>query len=144
MNKRIAITLTVLFTMCSTFIIAQTVTGVWKTIDDKTGNPVSYVTLYKEDGVLYGKVIKLLPDATVTHCKECEGDKKGDPIVGMTILWGMKPYKDYWSYGTILDPKSGNEYKCSIWLKSDDTLKVRGYIGISWIGRTQEWYRVKE
>ena len=44
--------------------------------------------------------------------------------------------------GSILDPASGSEYNCKIELVSDDKLKVRGYIGMPLLGRTQYWYRV--
>lgn len=134
----------IIFFMSIYYSMGQSVSGLWKTIDDKTGNPVSHVKIKEKDGEFQGTIIKLLPAATVTNCNECEGDRKGKPLVGMKILWDMEPYKDYWSNGTILDPKTGNKYKCSIWLESEDVLKVRGYIGISLFGRTQKWYRVKE
>ena len=117
--------------------------GIWQTIDDETGEPKSHVEVYLKNGLYYGKVVKLLPAATTDKCINCPGDKKDKPLIGLDILWDMKPYKDYWSYGRIVDPKDGDVYKCSIWLEGDDTLKVRGYIGVSMIGRTQTWQRVK-
>ncbi len=133
-----------IFLLFSLVSNAQAILGTWKTIDDKSGNPVSYVKITEQDGKFYGIIVKLLPAATVTHCNECEGEAKGAPIEGLQILWDLQPYKDYWSYGTIMDPKNGNKYKCSVWMEGDDVLKVRGYIGISLLGRTQKWYRVKE
>lgn len=117
--------------------------GVWKTIDDKTGEPKSWVEIYEKNGALYGKVVKLLPAATTDKCNNCPGDKKDKPLIGLDILWDLKPYKDYWSYGKIVDPKDGKVYKASIWMDGNDKLKVRGYIGISLIGRTQTWHRVR-
>ena len=76
-------------------------------------------------------------------CDQCPGDKKDKPVIGLEIMWDLKPYKDYWSYGEILDPENGKTYKCSIWLEDNDLLKVRGYIGFSALGRTQTWHRVK-
>lgn len=117
--------------------------GVWETIDDETGEPKSHVEIYQKGDLFYGKVVELLPAATTNICNDCPGDKKDKPLVGLEILWDMKPYKDYWSYGRIVDPKDGDVYKCSFWLEDSKTLKVRGYIGVSLIGRNQTWHRVK-
>ncbi len=116
--------------------------GTWKTIDDKTGEPKSHVQIYEKDGKFYGKIVKLLPAATTDICNDCPGDKKDKPLIGLDILWDLKPYKDYWSYGHIVDPANGKVYKASIWLEGANELKVRGYIGFSIIGRTQTWYKV--
>jgi uncharacterized protein (DUF2147 family) len=113
--------------------------GVWKTIDDESGEAKSLVKIYERDGKLYGKVQKLFknPDAT---CDACEGDDYGKPIVGMTILWGLEQDDDEWSGGKIFDPKKGKTYKCTLWLDDGD-LKVRGYVGP--FHRTQTWHRVE-
>ncbi len=120
------------------------VIGTWKTIDDKTGEAKSHVKIYEKDGKLFGKITKLLSAEPDRKCDACDGDKKDQPIMGMIIIEDMKPYQDYWRKGNILDPESGNEYGCTIWLEDGkkDELKVRG---IHWTGlyRTQTWYRVK-
>jgi uncharacterized protein (DUF2147 family) len=121
----------------------QGLLGVWKTIDDKTGEPKSHVEIYKKGNKYFGKVVKLLPTATTKICNDCPGDKKGKSLIDLDILWDMKDYKDYWSYGKIVDPADGKVYKCNISLEGNDMLKVRGYIGFSLLGRTQTWYRVK-
>jgi uncharacterized protein (DUF2147 family) len=122
---------------------AQSPIGIWKTIDDETGEEKSYVEIYEEGGKLYGKIVKLLQVAEDTTCDECPGDKKDQPLMGMQVVWDLEPYKDYWSYGRIMDPNNGKTYKCSIWLKEDDQLEVRGYMGVSALGRTQSWYRIR-
>lgn len=118
--------------------------GVWKTIDDETGDAKSHVEIYENNGKYYGKVVKLLKAATATVCNECPGNKKGKPIEGMVIIDNLEPYKYYWANGEILDPKTGKIYGCSAWYENDDydTLYVRGK---HWTGlfRTQTWYRVK-
>jgi uncharacterized protein (DUF2147 family) len=73
----------------------------------------------------------------------CEGEDKNKSIQGLLIIKGLTKEDDEYSNGKILDPKNGKLYKCSISLESKDKLKVRGYIGISLIGRTQYWYRAK-
>ncbi len=117
--------------------------GIWKTIDDETGEAKSHLEIYEQNGKLHGKIIKLLTNSENTICEKCSGDKKDQPLIGLEILWGMKPYKDYWSYGKIMDPENGKTYKCSIWLESEKLLRVRGYIGISALGRNQNWHRVR-
>lgn len=135
--------LTILFLSSFALLHGQSIEGVWQTIDDESGQPKSHIRIGATNGVYSGTVIELLPAATTSVCDNCPGDKKGKPIEGMTVLEGLKPYKDYFSYGTILDPANGKSYKCSVWLKDENTLEVRGYIGISLIGRTQQWHRVK-
>jgi len=61
----------------------------------------------------------------------------------MDILFGLKKDGDEWNGGKILDPKSGKIYKCYITLKDENTLKLRGYIGFSLLGRTEYWQRAK-
>jgi uncharacterized protein (DUF2147 family) len=122
---------------------AQSPIGTWKTIDDESGEAKSHVEIYEKDGKLYGKVVKLLPKATTDVCLDCPGDLNGKSLLEMDILWDLEKYKDYWSYGQIIDPAKGKTYKLSIWLEDADTLKLRGYIGISALGRNQVWYRVK-
>lgn len=135
--------LSFLIAFISTTLIAQSPVGVWKTIDDNTGEARSYVEIYERNGKFYGKIAKTLrPDAD-EFCEKCPGEKKNKPIIGLVIIEGLTPHRDYWRSGTILDPESGSEYSCTIWFEAAKTkeLKVRGrhWTGIS---RTQTWYRV--
>jgi len=123
---------------------AQDVVGKWKTIDDETGKPKSTVEIYKQDGKIYGKVIEIVdPAKQDAICKDCPDDAKGQPIMGLVILKGLKKDGDEYSGGTILDPNNGKVYKCLIALENPDKLKVRGYVGFSLLGRSQYWERVK-
>ena len=120
------------------------VIGKWKTIDDETGNAKSIVEVYERSGKIYGKVIEILEaENRKKVCSNCAGDDKNKPILGLTIIKGLKKEGDEYTGGKILDPKNGKLYKCFITLESKDKLKVRGYIGISLFGRTQYWSRVK-
>ena len=122
---------------------AQTVIGKWKTIDDNTGEAKSIVQIYEENGKIYGKVIEIF-DATKRNrvCENCSGALKNKPVLGMRIINDLEKNGNSYENGKIIDPESGKEYKCSISLENDKTLKVRGYIGISLMGRTQYWKRV--
>lgn len=117
--------------------------GKWKTIDDETGQAKSIVEIAKKsDGKYYGKVSQLLIKPEHANCIDCKDDRKNKPILGMEIIRGLKKDGDEFSGGTITDPKTGKTYKCTI-SRDGEKLNVRGYIGFSFIGRSQTWYLVK-
>ena len=119
--------------------------GVWRTIDDKTKKERSVIRITESNGELQGVVEKIVdqPGDDPAHlCKECKGDRKDKPIIGMTILWGLKKDGEAWTGGEILDPKNGRIYRAKVTPSADGkTLDVRGYIGMALIGRTQTWLR---
>ena len=133
--------------LLSTGLMANDIAGTWVTIDDETGLAKSHVNIWVHNGVAYGKVTKLLnrkpgedPDPV---CNECTGESHGKKVVGLTILWGLKADGDEWTGGHIMDPKNGKVYKCKIKLQDGGkTLKVRGFIGFSLIGRNQIWKKL--
>ena len=131
------------FLMLASLTAQNSPVGIWKTVDDNTGEARSHIEIFEENGKLYGKIVKLLQKPSDTVCDNCSGDKKGKPLIGMELLSGLKTYKDYWSYGRIMDPDNGKVYKCSVWMEGTDKLKVRGYIGFSALGRTQVWHKVE-
>lgn len=120
---------------------SQSAIGVWKSVDDRTGDAQSHIEIYEQDGQLFGKIKKLLTSAPETLCDKCPGDKKDTPLVGLVIIEKVKPYKDYWRKGKIMDPEDGSIYGCELWLE-EGNLKVKGK---HWTGlfRTQTWYRVE-
>ena len=122
---------------------SQSVIGKWKTIDDATGEAKSIVEVFSKSGKIYAKVVDILDPATKNNlCKQCSGDDKNKPILGLTIIKGLSKDGSEYNSGEILDPKNGKLYKCALTLESKDKLKVRGYIGFSLLGRTQYWHRV--
>lgn len=124
---------------------SQSILGKWKTIDDETGKERSIVEIYQVEGNIYAKIDKLLEKSEENKvCENCEGANKNKPLKGMIIINGLTKDGNEWNGGKILDPKSGNEYKCYITLENPDKLKVRGYLGFALLGRTQYWYKVAE
>jgi len=122
----------------------HSVIGKWKTIDDETGKALSVVEIYESKGKVYGKVIEIFnPKNRSRVCENCSGADKNKPILGLTVIKGLSKEGNEYNAGKILDPKNGKLYQCYITLDSFDKLKVRGYIGISLLGRTQYWERVK-
>ena len=121
--------------------------GKWKTFDDKTGRAKSIVQIAEENGELTGKVLEVLESPAGPHplCQPCEGERKDQPIEGMSILWGARWSGASWEGGEILDPENGKIYHVILTLLgSGQKLAVRGYIGIPAIGRYQIWQRQEE
>jgi uncharacterized protein (DUF2147 family) len=125
---------------------AQSPVGTWKTIDDATGQAKSYIEIIESGGLMSGKITKFLrTDADPNRkCDKCTDSRKGQLILGMTILKSLRKIGAEWKGGKILDPEKGQEYTCTVWFegKKTDVLHVRGY---HWTGlwRTQTWYRIK-
>ncbi|GMN04861.1 DUF2147 domain-containing protein [Croceitalea sp. MTPC5] len=145
MHKTILV-LTVLGLLTITAVNGQTVFGKWKTIDDRTGVTKAIVELYKEDGLLQGKVLKVLEKGRENaKCIKCKGELKDKPINGMQIIYSFKETEDGVYKGKrLFDPEQAMTFRGKIWLDSDDPdkLKVRGYL--AFLYRTQTWLRFKE
>jgi uncharacterized protein (DUF2147 family) len=117
--------------------------GVWKTFDDKTGKARAIVRIYEQDGKLYGRIEQTFtPGGEHRACVPCTDERKNQPIVGLLIIRNIKRNGDEYSGGDILDPESGSVYRCKMHLEQDGArLVLRGYIGISLLGRSQTWQR---
>lgn len=142
----VALAGTLLTTSATTFAdTTDTPLGVWQTIDDHTQRPKALVEIAQNsDGTLSGRVIKGLDanDTPDRRCTKCTDERKDQKILGMTIIKGMKQDGDAWDGGNILDPENGKVYRCKMRLEdSGKKLVVRGYIGVSLLGRSQTWIR---
>jgi len=151
MNSKIAVAvasvllgIVVNFSACAQEVSTSPV-GLWKNIDDVTGKPKALIRITETDGVLSGKIERLFRGPTEDQnpkCTKCDDANKDQPIIGMVILVGLKKEDGEYTGGTILDPDNGMHYKSK--LKVEDggkKLNVRGYIGFSFIGRSQVWVR---
>ena len=139
-------TAALLFLTLLALLIASTpgqaqVTGRWKTVDDADGKEKAVVDIYEQQGMLFGKVVRLSPTVKNPNCKNCPGELKDKPIVGMVIIKNLTKTANGAKGGQVMDPGNGNTYSLNLELVGPDKLKLRGYIGISAIGRTQYWYR---
>ena len=131
----------------NTFAQVAEIVGVWKTIDDNTGEAKSHIQIFKAtNGMYYGKIVKLLKAKPDAVCKNCKDELKNKPLNGLMIITEMKEDDGELEDGKILDPESGSFYYCTIWLDEDnkDILHVKGSLD-SWgvAGRSQTWQRVK-
>ncbi len=119
--------------------------GLWKNIDDESGKPKALIRISESNGELSGRIEKLFREPGEDpnpKCDKCEGALKNQPVLGLTILTGMKRDGDEYDGGKILDPNNGKVYNSKLELKdSGKKLSVRGYIGIPLLGRSQTWIR---
>ena len=126
----------------------MTPVGTWHSIDDKTGEAKAEIQIVDKDGALSGRVVKSLrndPNAKKI-CDDCKDDRKGQTIIGMEIVRGVKPDasgENLWANGgKILDPENGKEYTVKmVPQEGGKKLQVRGYIGPFY--RTQVWLRAQ-
>lgn len=114
------------------------------------------IEIYKENGTYHGKIVFLKdpvypPDDSKGMAGKTKVDRenpdptrRNDPLLGMVMIRDFSfSENNLWENGSIYDPKNGKTYRCKLTLKSPEVLNVRGYIGISWFGRTTTWTRVK-
>ena len=123
----------------------DTPVGLWKNIDDKTGKPKALIRITETGGELSGKIEKLFLDENEDKnpkCDKCTGPNKDQPVIGMTILFGLKKDGDEYNGGKILDPANGKLYSSKLAVvEHNKKLNVRGFIGVPFMGRTQTWLR---
>jgi uncharacterized protein (DUF2147 family) len=127
---------------------ADDILGVWMN-EDKD----AHVEIYEEGGKYYGKIVWLLNPIDEETNKPKLDDKNEDlslrdrPVMGLLLLKDFVfDGDDEWEDGQIYDPKNGKTYSCYMEFEDEDdmsTLKIRGYIGISLLGRTTYWTAVK-
>lgn len=121
--------------------------GLWRTIDDETKTEKSLVRITEAGGVMTGKVEKIADPAKAgSTCDKCTDERKDKPVLGMTILRGVKASSDgsTWEGGDILDPNNSKIYKVRMKpIDGGKQMEVRGFIGVALLGRTQTWVRVE-
>ena len=135
----------VLAVVGATVAMANSPVGQWHSIDDSTGELKSMVVITEQQGVMRGRVEKILrKDADLNaKCEKCSDDRKNLPILGLEIIRGAKKAqgKNVWEGGEILDPENGRTYGLKLTpIENGAKLEVRGSFGP--FGRTQTWVRV--
>ncbi|HJV19420.1 MAG TPA: DUF2147 domain-containing protein [Sediminibacterium sp.] len=119
--------------------------GLWK---PAAGNGV--IQIYKQGSQYYGKLVWLkepndpATGKPKTDTKNSDNKLKSRPLLGMVNLRHLKYAKENnWNDGKVYDPKSGNDYSCKITMIDENTIEVRGFMGISLLGKTDTWNRQK-
>ncbi len=124
---------------------AQSAAGVWRTVDDKTGQPKGEVRVFEQNGRWFGQITRVYDSKDAqSRCDDCHDERKGQPVVGLLIVRNMTLANGEYSGGDILDPDTGKVYRCKFRLEEGgNKLVVRGFIGFSLLGRTQTWTRMQ-
>ena len=124
---------------------ADAILGKWLNEDQD-----AHIQVYKENGRYYGKIIWLKEPIDEVTGKPKLDDENDDEVLQSRPVLGLIILKDFiydgdgeWEDGTIYDPKNGKTYDCYIHFGENNSLKIRGYVGISWIGRNTYWTRVE-
>ncbi|MDB5120401.1 MAG: peptide protein [Sphingobacteriales bacterium] len=107
------------------------------------------IQVYKKGDHYFGKLVWLkYPDGTdgkpKVDSRNPDPAKQKRTINGLELLQGFTYSEDnVWENGNIYDPKTGKTYSCKLTLVGNNKLNIRGFIGISLLGRTEKWTRVK-
>ena len=101
------------------------------------------VLIYKQGEKFFGKISWGKDGGEKRDVNNPDDKLKTQPIIGSVILKGFEFTGKSWENGTIYDPNNGKTYSCNIKIKKPNELEIRGYIGISLLGRTTVWTKVK-
>ena len=124
---------------------AATPVGLWRTFSDTDGHESGQVEIVERDGMLVGRVTGIAdPLKRDAVCQKCSDNRRGEKVLGLEIIRQMKHDGTRWDGGEILDPETGDTYRCSMRLEADGkVLVVRGFIGLAMFGRSQRWLRLE-
>ncbi len=113
---------------------ADAITGIW---ESKSGG---YVQIYKAGDAYAGKIVGSKSGDARYDENNPDESKRERRLLGINILEGLKYEGDKaWGDGEIYDPNSGKTYSANAKLVGEDELEVRGYVGISMLGKSQTW-----
>ena len=145
--KNFKILAALLLSVSSSAVFAEDISGSWKNIDDKTGSSKAILEIRQEtNGTYTAKIVKVTPRPGYTAketCVNCPAPYTDKPILGMDVLKGLKPTAgSNFTQGKIIDPLSGHIYSMKAKLSPNGKrLTLRGYVGVSALGRSQTWIR---
>ncbi|AQG78730.1 DUF2147 domain-containing protein [Spirosoma montaniterrae] len=121
------------------------VVGTWL-----NGTKKGHVQIYKQGGTYFGKLVWVsepndpATGKPKTDSRNADERKRSRPLLNLPLMYNFKyDGGNVWADGKIYNPEDGKEYNCKMTLKDPNTLDVRGYVGISLLGKTQTWTRVK-
>ena len=124
---------------------ADDVLGTWLNEDED-----AHIEITKMDNKFFGKVVWILdnidPETGKEKLDKLNPDEslRSRPRLGLEILTNFVfNGDDRWEDGKIYDPKSGKTYSCYMKFVEADKLKIRGFIGVTLLGKTTYWTRVK-
>jgi uncharacterized protein (DUF2147 family) len=125
---------------------ADPIVGQWVQEDDETHAPDAVIEIREAAGLYSGTIVKLYPAPdrpAAPRCTACGGALKDRPIVGLTIIEGVRRAGTNFDGGSILDPETGKSYSVVLKPAADGrTLAVTGYVGLPAFGETRVWTRL--
>lgn len=118
--------------------------GLWQPLDG-SGKPLGLIRIFEASGLYYGRIEPSSPsDDRNARCTRCTDDRHDQPIIGLVLMRHLRPQNGEYVGGDILDPDTGRVYSCSLRLTDGGhELLMRGFLGISLLGRSQTWRRVE-
>ncbi|GAB3391213.1 DUF2147 domain-containing protein [Azotobacter armeniacus] len=144
--RRLCVRCALVMLLATSAAASDPLTGLWMIRDERTDEPRALVRIAERGDEYLGIIEKGLRGAEgeSPYCNKCEDERRGKPLLGMTILRGLKKQGEVYGGGEILDPDSGKVYDCRLTLQKEGRqLQVRGFIGSPLFGETRTWYRVE-